>query len=98
MLGKPANPGGVTRALRSVPVALTVGVALAVAALAVVLSGSPPTVAGTNSVAAERANGVAGGTGGCQESGTMPSGTTAIRLSLGADVGPSVTVKVLSGG
>jgi hypothetical protein len=67
-------------------------------ALSLVLSGSPPTVAGTDSVAARTVLGyVKGGSSGCQYGGTLPRGTSAVRLSFGSNVGPHVAVKILSG-
>lgn len=71
---------------------------LAATALAVVLSRSPLTVAGTNSIPANPAIAfIKGGSSGCQVSGTLPAGTTAIRISASANTGPRVTLKVLSG-
>jgi hypothetical protein len=68
-------------------------------AIGVVLARSPVTVAGNNSVAAEHGAGyVYGGTTNCQVAGTVPRGTSAIRFSFSNNVGPAVTVKVLSGG
>jgi hypothetical protein len=84
--------------MRSARVALTVGLALTAAALGVVLSRSPITVAGTNSSPAHHAIAyVAGGSSGCQEGGTLPRGTSAIRISAAANTGPRVTVTALSG-
>jgi hypothetical protein len=82
-----------------VRIALAVGLALVAIAIGVLLTRSPVTVAGTNFVTAER--GVAeakGGSSGCQVAGTVPAGTTGIRLSASVNVGPTVTVRVLSGG
>jgi hypothetical protein len=67
-------------------------------ALGVVLSQSPPTVAGSNSVPKyspilfpkNRSSG-------CQPSGTVPQGTSAIRVTASQTIGPAVTLKVLSG-
>jgi hypothetical protein len=82
----------------SVRAALAIGLALMATALIVVLSQSPLTVAGTNSIPAYKAvASAAGGSGGCQPSGTMPRGTSAIRISASANTGPRVTVKALSG-
>jgi len=84
--------------MRSVRVALAVGLALIAIAVGVVLSRSPVTVAGTNSVPAHQAVAfIKGGGSGCQPSGTLPSGTSAIRISASANTGPRVTLKVLSG-
>jgi hypothetical protein len=85
--------------LTSVRVALAVGLVLTAVALVVVLSGSRLVVAGTNSIPTYPAVGfLGGGTSHCQPSGTVPQGTTAIRISASADTGPSVTLKVLSAG
>jgi hypothetical protein len=68
-------------------------------AIGVVLSRSPVSVAGNNSVAAQKNVGTAsGGTTGCQEAGTVPAGTTGLRISASVNVGPRVTARVLSGG
>jgi hypothetical protein len=84
--------------MRSVRVALTAGFALMALAIVVVLSRSPLIVAGTNSVPVEGELGtVTGGAKGCQQSGTLPGGTSAIRLSLASILGPRLTVRVLSG-
>jgi hypothetical protein len=81
-----------------VRVALAVGLALLVAAIAVVLSRSPVTVAGTNSTPAYPATVSApGGSSGCQPSGTLPQATSAIRVSIVANAGPRVTLKARSG-
>jgi hypothetical protein len=84
--------------MRSVRVALAVGLALTAAVVGVAMSRSRLTVAGTNGVPFELPfESVPGGSSGCQESGTMPQGTTAIRVSFGANMGPKVSLKVLSG-
>src|SRR5262249_32232237 len=84
--------------MRSVRVALTVGLAITAAAVGLVLAGSRPALVGTNSVAPERVlTSVSGGTTVCQPVGTLPGGTRAMRLSLTANAGPRVTVKALSG-
>jgi hypothetical protein len=93
------RPLSASRAVPSVRAALAVGLLLAVAALAVVLTRSPPTVAGTNSTPVYPAVIAAkGDTRGCQPSGTLPGGTSAIRISFAANAGPKVTVEALSGG
>lgn len=84
--------------MRSVRVTLAVALVLLVAAIVVVLSRSPLTVVGTNSIQASRAAEYAkGGSSRCQPSGTVPGGTTAIRISASANTGPRVTLKLLSG-
>jgi Predicted membrane protein (DUF2142) len=84
--------------MRSVKLALAVALALTAAAIVVTLSRAPLTVAGTNSIRLVGSIAIHGDIGGCQESGTLPRGTTAIRLSLSAIVGPRVVLRVLSGG
>jgi hypothetical protein len=84
--------------MRSVRVALAVGLALVAIAVAVVLTRSPPTVAGTNSVPPLANLGyLHSNQMGCQSGETLPRDTSAIRVPLGSSVGPRVTAKVLSG-
>lgn len=83
-----------------VGVVLAVGLALTVAAVAVTLSRSPLTLAGTNSIT--DATRLARTTQtrfaeGCQSGETLPRDTVAVRLSLFAVIGPRVAVRVLSG-
>jgi hypothetical protein len=79
-------------------VALGAGLALLAVALAVVLSGSPTVLASANSTPAdEPIMQAASGTGACQGGEAVPAGTTAIRLTLVAIIGPRVTVTVGSG-
>lgn len=81
-----------------VSLALGAGLALAATAVAVTLSGSPMTLAGTNSVPFMRevAN-TNGDASACQAGETLPRGTSAIRLSLEAAIGPSVSSQAVSG-
>ena len=82
-------------------VGLAVGLALTAIAVVIVLSGSPPVLAGTNGVIPvpyPPLTSVPGGGGGCQADETVPAGTSAVRLSLEASAGPRVSVAVLSGG
>ena len=85
--------------MRSVKIALAGGLVLLALAIVAVLSHSPLTVAGANAVEAPlyRNGGVPGGSSSCQPAGTVPRGTSAIRISLGANVNPTITVKVFSG-
>jgi hypothetical protein len=93
------RPQSASRAVPSARAALAVGLLLVVTALAVVLTRSPPTVAGTNSTPAyPTVIAAKGGTRGCQPSGTLPAGTSAIRMSFAANAGPKVTVEARSGG
>jgi hypothetical protein len=82
-------------------VGLAVGLALTAIAAVIVLSGSPPVLAGTNGVTAvpyPPLTSVPGAGGGCQAGETVPSGASAIRLSLEATAGPRVSVAVWVGG
>jgi Predicted membrane protein (DUF2142) len=83
-----------------VRLALAAGLAVTAAALAFVLTRPPLTaVAGSNGVPAEQA--VAFTNGGeattCQSAGTVPAGTEAVRVSLSANVGPRVSLKISRG-
>jgi hypothetical protein len=85
--------------MRSVGITLAVGAALVALALGLALRRSPVSVAGTNGipdggvVASTRRSAT-----GCQAGETVPAGTSAIRLTLAAETGPSVAVAVKSGG
>ena len=87
--------------MRSVKIALAAGLALMATAIGVVLSRSPLTVAGTNSVAAPAGQPpilfALAGSSGCQPSGTIPQGTSAIRISTGQNTGSRVTLEAVSG-
>jgi hypothetical protein len=84
--------------VRRVRVALAGGLGLLLVALAVVLSQSPLTVAGTNSVVANpRTLVTPGGSTVCAPTGTLPAGTSAIRLSLVGNAGPHVKLTARSG-
>jgi hypothetical protein len=82
----------------SVKVALAFSITLLIVAIGVVLSRSPLVVAGTNSV--ELATAVplskSASHSSCQAVGTVPQGTSAIRVSLSSGAGPTVRLKVLS--
>ncbi len=67
-------------------------------AIAVRVSRPPLTAFATNSVkAAESIATTQGNTTFCQSSETVPAGASAMRVSVGVNVGPKVTVTVLSG-
>jgi hypothetical protein len=84
--------------MRRPPTALAAGLILTIAALGIVLSGAPVTVAGTNGISAKNKLGnTSGSVTLCQAGGTLPRGATAIRVSLSANIGPRVTVRALSG-
>jgi hypothetical protein len=83
--------------MRSVKVALAVAIALTAVAIGVILSRAPLTVAGTNSVPVKAPVAFTrGNTGSCQ-TGTLPQGTSGIRVSLASGVGPRLHIRVLSG-
>src|ERR1700733_12132161 len=87
--------------MRGARVALAGGLALAAIAAAIVLSGPPQVLAGSNGVAAviyPPLASVSGGGGACQGDETVPAGSSAIRLSLEASAGPRVAGAVHSGG
>jgi hypothetical protein len=78
---------------------LAVGLTLVAIAVALVLSGSPARVLGTNSALTRAViASVDGSASICQADGVLPRGTSALRLSLNAGIGPSVTVTVLANG
>ena len=82
----------------SVRVTLAVGLALSAIALVVVLSHSPVTVIGTNSIRYHIAIGaIRHPTNQCELGRTLPEGTTAIRVSASANTGPKVNLTALSG-
>lgn len=85
--------------MQSVRIALAVAMALVILAIVAVLSHSPLTVVGANAVEAPNLPNayVSGGTTSCQSGGTIPSGTSAIRISLGASLGPRIAVEVFAG-
>jgi hypothetical protein len=81
-----------------VRLALAAGLTVMAAALGIVLSRAPLTVAGTNGVPANFAiEFIHGREVKCQAGGTLPEGTTTIRVSLSANIGPRVGLRVLSG-
>jgi hypothetical protein len=85
--------------MRSARIALAGGLLLMALALGVTLSRPPVVVAGTDEIATgEHVEVDRGDVGDCQRGGTLPQGTTAIRLALETiAVGPRVEVKALSG-
>jgi hypothetical protein len=92
------HPQSAGSTVRRVRVALAVGLLLLLVALAVVLSQSPLTVAGANSVPVIRRILIVppGGTA-CTPAGTLPAGTSAIRLSMFGNAGPHVQLTARSG-
>ncbi len=84
--------------MSSVKIALAVGLGITAVAIGVVLSGAPPVVARTNGVIeTTKLASTSGGASACQAGETLPRGTSAIRLSLEAVIGPRLTVRALSG-
>jgi hypothetical protein len=84
--------------MRGVRTALAVGLTVLAVTLGVVLSGAPLTVVGTNGVPDNPAVAyIAGGELACEHGGTLPQGTTAIRVSLSDIVGPRISLKASSG-
>jgi hypothetical protein len=85
-------------ATRRARVALVVGLIAVAGAVGAVLSRSPLTVTGTNSVPAPNTPGfIAGNSSLCVTGGTVPQGTEAIRIPFSANAGPKIGVKLLSG-
>lgn len=85
--------------MRIIPLIITIGLGLIVTAIVATIARSPITVAGTNSVSAQVTGELKkGDISSCQPAGTIPRGTSAIRIAIEPiDVGPKVDVKVLSG-
>src|ERR1700677_1277041 len=84
--------------MRSVRVALAAGLAIVAIAAGLVLSASPLTVLATNSIPLKKAlrlpwrNASA-----CQAGERLPGNTVAIRISVGAIIGPRARAQVLAG-
>ena len=83
---------------RSVVVTFAVGLVSIAVALVALLARSPLVVAGTNSISAGEYIELNGNFSKCQAAGTIPQGTSAIRVAVeGIYFAPAVTVRVLSG-
>jgi hypothetical protein len=82
-----------------VRVALIAGLGLTALALGLVLAQHPTVVLATNSITARQTLAVAANktARACQRDESIPKGTVAIRLSIGAFTGPEVTVRALAG-
>ncbi len=79
-------------------IALVIGLSAILVALGVVVSASPLAVAATDGVPANLAVGhFYTSQTSCQPGGAVPRGTTAIRVSLSANIGPNVNLELLSG-
>lgn len=86
--------------MRSVVVALAVGLTLTGIAIIVLLARSPLTVAGTNSIPRKGYIELEekGKLSNCQPAGVLPRDTSAIRIGIeGLYFSPAVTIKVLTG-
>ena len=82
----------------SVKIALAAGLGVVVAALAIVLSHAPVSVVMGNGVTASPGIAVSHGNEvRCQAGETIPQGTTAIRISLAANAGPTVGIRATDG-
>lgn len=82
----------------AVRIVLAVGLVAIAVALGLVLSRPPLTVAGTNRVPANPAVAFTyGGHSQCQPGGTVPQGTSAVRISLSANTGPRVGLHISVG-
>jgi hypothetical protein len=86
--------------MRGARVPLAAGLIVLAVAVAVVLSGSPQVVAGSNAIDPLRSSlgSTPGAASGCQADETLPAGSTGARLSLEASSGPRVAVSIRSGG
>ncbi len=81
-----------------VKIALAAGLTALALAVALVLSGAPLSVAGTNGVAYNYTRDFKPhNTLICSDGGSVPQGTQAIRVSLSANIGPHVSIRILSG-
>ncbi len=81
-----------------VQVALAAGLTLIAVAIAVTLSGAPAVVARSSPLPAKEQIAITEHSAiACQAGEAMPSGTSAIRLSLAAFTGPRATARVYSG-
>jgi hypothetical protein len=90
-------PGPRSRQLL-VRLALATSLTAFAVALGIVLAGAPLTVASANGVPANLAvSFISHPEVGCEPSGVVPQGTQAVRVSLSANVGPWVSVRILSG-
>jgi hypothetical protein len=78
-------------------VALAIGLALIALAVVLTLAHAPLSVARRGVATEHTLVSTARPASACQGGETLPRGTTALRLSLTAALGPRVTVKVLSG-
>ena len=81
-----------------IKIVLATGLALTAIAVLVVLLHSPSTVAATNGIQPRTLLAVATQeTSACQADETLPAGTSAVRVALGAVTGPQVAVEAFEG-
>ncbi|HST56634.1 MAG TPA: hypothetical protein VLJ42_12180 [Solirubrobacteraceae bacterium] len=80
-----------------IQIAIAAGLALAALVVGLTLSRSPTMIAGTNSISQETLLAAGSDFTVCQNNETLPRGASAIRLWLGATIGPRVAVDVLAG-
>lgn len=91
--GSEGLPGG-----RRVTIALASALALVAIALGMTLASAPTVILHANSTLANGSIAeTATGAQACQSGEVLPAGTSAIRLTLTAEVGPRVSVKALAG-
>jgi hypothetical protein len=83
--------------MRAVRITVVLGLALTTVALAVTLARAPLVIAGTNSIQSAVKLTSGESITACQANEVLPRGTSAIRLSLEALIGPKVTVTVRAG-
>lgn len=84
--------------MRDARAAVAAGVVLIALAVALVVSGSPLTLAGGSSLRGREAFAYTNGdASACQDAETIPQGTSAVRLALASNLGPRLRVEVLSG-
>jgi hypothetical protein len=82
-----------------VRIALALAATLTALAIALTLQGAPMSVAGTNGIPdAGQVTTTARDTRACQGGETVPAGTSAVRLTLAAEIGPRVTLTASSAG
>jgi len=87
--------------MRAARIALGAELVLLLVGVALVLQRSPMSVAATNKPANQEPEAIASTRNGasiCQGDETLPRGTSAIRVSLGASIGPHLRLVVSSGG
>jgi hypothetical protein len=87
--------------MRSVKVVLVAGLTLVAVAIGLTLARSPKSVAATNKPDGQQESAISSTrrrTSYCQAGETLPAGTSAIRISLAASIGPRVSLFASAGG